>query len=82
MKLKLDITPDLVAMIAAEIKAGERAVSQAVTEAGNSVKSSWRAQITGAGLGHHPLRAVPERQTQPQRGGGDLVQGPGHHRRP
>ena len=48
MKLQLDITPDLVAMMAAEIKAGEKAVSQAVNQAGNSVKTSWRAQITGA----------------------------------
>jgi hypothetical protein len=34
MKLKLDITPDLVAMMAAEIAAGERAVSSAVREDG------------------------------------------------
>jgi hypothetical protein len=39
VRLQLDITPDLVAMMAAEIKAGEQAVSQAVGEAGNSVKS-------------------------------------------
>ena len=51
MKLKLDITPDLAAMMAAEIRAGEKAVSQAVNEAGNSLKTAWRAQITGAGLG-------------------------------
>ena len=49
--LKLYITPDLVAMMAAEIKAGERAVTAATREAGNSVKTVWRGQITGAGLG-------------------------------
>ena len=50
-KLKLYITPDLVAMMAAEIKAGARAVTAATREAGNSVKTAWRGQITGAGLG-------------------------------
>jgi hypothetical protein len=51
MRLQLDITPDLVAIMAAEIRAGERAVSQAVSQAGTELKAGWRAQITGAGLG-------------------------------
>lgn len=51
MKLGLEITPDLVAMMAAEIKAGEKAVSAAMRQAGTDLKSAWRAQITGAGLG-------------------------------
>jgi hypothetical protein len=51
MKLQLDIAPDLVAIMAAEIRAGERAVSQAVSQAGTELKEGWRAQITGAGLG-------------------------------
>ena len=51
MKLKLDITPDIVAMMAVEIAAGERAVTTAMREAGTGLKSAWRAQITGAGLG-------------------------------
>nr|WP_168769553.1 hypothetical protein [Yoonia sediminilitoris] len=51
MKLKLNIDPDLVAMMAAEIKVGEKAVSVAMREAGTGLKSDWRAQITGAGLG-------------------------------
>ena len=62
MKLKLDITPDLVAMMAAEIKAGEKAVSKAVTEAGNRVKTAWRAQITGAGLGQRLARTIRAEQ--------------------
>ena len=62
MRLKLDITPDLVAMMAAEIKAGEKAVSKAVTEAGNSVKTAWRAQITGAGLGQRLARTIRSEQ--------------------
>ena len=51
MKLKLDITPDLVAVMAAEVAAGERAVTTAMRDAGTGLKSAWRAQITGAGLG-------------------------------
>ena len=51
MKLKLDITPDLVALMAAEIVAGERAVTTAIREAGSGLKTAWRGQITGAGLG-------------------------------
>lgn len=51
MKLKIDITPDLVAMMREEVLAGERAVSAAMRQAGTSLKSAWRTQITGAGLG-------------------------------
>jgi len=51
MKLELAIDPDIVAMMAAEVTAGERAVTAAMREAGTSLKSAWRAQITGAGLG-------------------------------
>lgn len=51
MKLKLDIDPDIVAMMAAEVAAGERAVTAAMREAGTGLKGAWRAQINGAGLG-------------------------------
>jgi hypothetical protein len=34
VKLKLDIGPDIVAMMAAEVAAGERAVTTALREAG------------------------------------------------
>ena len=51
VRLKLDVTPDLVAMMAAEIAAGERAVTAAVREAASGLKLGWRGQITGAGLG-------------------------------
>jgi hypothetical protein len=51
MKMTLDISPDLVAVMAAEIKAGEKAVSAAMREAGTGLKSAWRSQITQAGLG-------------------------------
>ena len=51
MKLKLDIDPDIVALMVAEIAAGERAVTSAMRQAGTDLKSDWRGQITGAGLG-------------------------------
>ena len=62
MKLKLDITPDLAAMMAAEIKAGERAVTTATREAGISLKTAWRGQITGAGLGQRLARTIRSEQ--------------------
>ena len=51
MKLKLAIYPDIVSLIAAEVAAGERAVTATMREAGTSLKSAWHTQITGAGLG-------------------------------
>jgi hypothetical protein len=51
MKLRLDVHPDLAALMQSEIAAGEKAVSAAMREAGTSLKSAWRSQITGAGLG-------------------------------
>ncbi len=62
MKLKLDITPALVAMMAAEIKAGEKAVTAATRDAGNSLKTAWRAQVTGAGLGQRLARTIRSEQ--------------------
>ncbi len=51
MKLKLAIDPDIVALMAAEVAAGERAVTAAMREAGAGLKAAWRGQITGASLG-------------------------------
>jgi hypothetical protein len=51
MKLKLSIDPDLVALMKAEIAAGERAVTVAMRAAGTGLRTAWRGQITGAGLG-------------------------------
>ncbi|WP_444452273.1 DUF6441 family protein [Rhodobacter capsulatus] len=51
MKLKLDIRPDLVALMQEEIRAGETAVSAAMHDAGARLKSAWRGQIVQAGLG-------------------------------
>jgi Family of unknown function (DUF6441) len=51
VRLRLDIRPDLASLMAAEIAAGERAVTAAVREAGTGLKLGWRGQIAGAGLG-------------------------------
>ncbi len=51
MRLKIAFDPDLIALMQTEIAAGERAVSAAMRTAGTTLKSAWRAQITGAGLG-------------------------------
>ncbi|MBM1222896.1 hypothetical protein JQU17_22050 [Ponticoccus sp. SC2-23] len=67
MKLKLDITPDLVAAMAAEVKAGEKAVTAAMREAGTGLKFSWRMQVTGAGLGRRLANSI-RNQTFPRAG--------------
>ena len=67
MKIKLDLAPDLVAVMAAEIKAGERAVSAAMREAGMGLKTAWRSQITGAGLGRRLANTIRS-QTFPKSG--------------
>ena len=67
MKLKLDIDPDLVAMMQAEIRAGEKAVTGAMREAGVDLKTAWRGQITGAGLGRRLANSI-RNQTYPKAG--------------
>ena len=67
VKLKLDITPDLVAAMAAEVKAGEKAVTAAMREAGTGLKTAWRGQITGAGLGRRLANSIRS-QTYPKAG--------------
>lgn len=58
MKLKLDIDPDIVAMMEAEVAAGERAVTAAMREAGTGLKTAWRTQITGAALGRRLANSI------------------------
>ena len=67
MKLGIDISPDLVAVMAAEIKAGEKAVSAAMREAGTDLKSAWRGQIAQAGLGRRLANSIRS-QTYPKAG--------------
>ena len=65
MKLSIDISPDLVAVMAAEVKAGEKAVSAAMREAGTGLKTAWRGQITQAGLGRRLANSIRS-QTYPR----------------
>jgi hypothetical protein len=67
MKLGIDISPDLVAVMAAEIKAGEKAVSAAMHEAGSGLKNAWRGQIAQAGLGLRLANSIRS-QTYPKSG--------------
>ena len=60
--IRMEILGDIGAMMAAEIKAGERAVSTATREAGDTLKTAWRAQITGAGLGQRLARTIRAEQ--------------------
>jgi hypothetical protein len=62
MHLRLNIDPDIVALMREEIDAGERAVSKAIREAGTRLKSAWRGQITGAGLGTRLARSIRSAQ--------------------
>jgi len=67
MRIKLNLAPDLVAAMAVEIKAGEKAVSTAMREAGTGLKTAWRAQITSAGLGRRLANSIRS-QTYPKSG--------------
>ncbi|MHA3977359.1 DUF6441 family protein [Halovulum sp. GXIMD14794] len=67
MRLKLEIMPDLFTAVAAEIAAGEKAVSAAMREAGTGLKTAWRGQISGAGLGRLLANSI-RNQTYPKSG--------------
>ena len=67
MKLKLDVDPDLAAMMQEEVLAGERAVTAAMRQAGSDLKADWRGQITSAGLGQRLARSI-RNKTYPERG--------------
>ncbi|ARJ70387.1 DUF6441 family protein [Paracoccus contaminans] len=58
MKLKADIIGSIARIMEAETRAGEKAVTTAMREAGTGLKSAWRAQITGAGLGARLARTI------------------------
>lgn len=65
MKIRVDVTPDLVALMREEVKAGLKAVSATMAQAGASLKSAWRAQITRAGLGQRLANSIRS-QTYPK----------------
>ena len=65
MKLNISFSPDLVATMRVEVAAGRKAVSVTMAQAGASLKSAWRGQITGAGLGHRLANTI-RTQTYPK----------------
>ena len=84
MRLTLDIQQDLAVLMAAEIAAGEPAVTAAVREKG--LKLGWRGQITGAGLGAQLANSIraevfPKSRRQLECGCGSLVEGARDYRR-
>ena len=86
MKLTLDIGPDLAAMMAAEIAAGERAVTAAMCEAGAGseaglARADHRRRARAAARQLFPVGGIPEGRSQPERRGGGLVEGAGDRRR-
>lgn len=67
MKLGINIVGDIARIMQAETRAGEKAVTTAMRDAGTGLKSAWRAQITGAGLGAR-LAALSGRRLIPGAG--------------
>ena len=65
MKIDVKIAPDIVALMRAEAAAGQKAVSTTMAQAGASLKSAWRTQITGAGLGQRLANTIRQ-QTYPK----------------
>ena len=65
MKLNVSFSPDLVALMRAEVAAGQKAVSTTMAQAGLGLKTAWRAQITGAGLGQRLANTIRS-QTYPE----------------
>jgi len=60
--IRLEVLGDIGAMMAAEITAGEQAVTKAVGDAGTGLKTAWRGQITSAGLGQRLARTIRSAQ--------------------
>lgn len=65
MRIDVKIAPDLVALMRSEVAAGQKAVSMTMAQAGASLKSAWRGQITGAGLGQRLANTIRS-QTYPK----------------
>lgn len=58
MKLVLSLKADLFVTMENEIRAGEKAVTMAMREAGKVLKSNWRVQITRAQLGPRLAKTI------------------------
>jgi hypothetical protein len=54
----LELKLNIVALMAAEVAAGERAVTAAMDAAGTGLKTAWHAPISGAGFGPRLARSI------------------------
>ncbi len=67
MKLTAEIIGDLGRIMAEEVRAGEKAVTVSMRQAGEGLKAAWRAQVVGAGLGRRLAGSIRS-QTYPRSG--------------
>jgi hypothetical protein len=67
MKLTATTIGSLGQIMAEEVRAGEKAATVAVRQAGEGLKSAWRAQIVGAGLGTRLAKTI-QSQAYPRSG--------------
>lgn len=65
MQVNVQIVGDLNAMMASEVRAGERAVTAAIRQSAAGLKTRWRTQVTGAGLGSRLANTIRSK-TYPQ----------------
>jgi hypothetical protein len=58
VKFKLDVKPDLSALMLAEYRAAQKAVTVATKKAAVGLKEDWRGQVTRAGLGRRLANTI------------------------
>jgi len=58
MRITLDVSPSIASIMASEIAKGEKAVTTALKQAGESLKADWRSEIVRAGLGAKLSRSI------------------------
>lgn len=58
MQIKYELVGDLKGLLESEVRAGERAVKGAIGTAATRLKTAWRGQVTGAGLGQRLANTI------------------------
>ncbi|MGO4917538.1 DUF6441 family protein [Pseudogemmobacter sp. W21_MBD1_M6] len=62
MRIDVAVVGDILAQMREEVAAGERAVSQSMSVVATGLKTDWRMQIIGAGLGPKLARTIQSRK--------------------
>lgn len=62
MRIDVAVAGDVLAQMHEEVLAGEKAVSQSMASAATGLKTDWRSQILGAGLGPKMARTIQSRK--------------------